>query len=141
MSTMTSTEGSNGTVVDVGSSPSGQLQVALTSVGLVGVLLALSGWVGWGYSNGASVAVGAALAIANLWALGKIGAAFLSQGSKRRAVWGLAGVVKFALLAVILFLLIKHRVVHPLALIVGYGSLPAGITFAVLAGSRKDQGS
>jgi hypothetical protein len=141
MSTMSSTEGNNGSAADVRAGPGAQLQVALTSVGLVGVLFAIGALVGWGYGSAAGVALGAALAVANLWVLGKIGAAFLSDASKRRAIWGLAGVVKFAVLAVILFLLIKHQVVHPLALIVGYGALPVGITFAGLAGSRRDQGS
>ena len=83
--------------------------------------------------------MGSALSVANLWALGKIGVAFLSDSGQHRALWGLAGIVKFALLAVILFLLVKHNVVPPLALIVGYASLPAGITFAVLFGSGNQQ--
>lgn len=111
-----------------------QIAMTLVYVGACGLLLAIGASIGWGWRMGLGVALGSAVAASNLWALNRIGGAFLSGNS--RGLWALAGAAKFLLLAGLFALVIKYRLVSPIAFVVGYGSLPVGITFGSLFATR-----
>ncbi len=106
------------------------MRSALWSVALCGAALTLGSPFWFDGSGAFGVALGSALAVANLWALARIVRAFI-QGA------GLPWVLlaAFKLMAVLaLGALVLHlglTTVIPLA--VGYGAMPLGIVFAQLA--------
>jgi hypothetical protein len=81
----------------------------------------------------AGVAVGAAVALANLWVIARLVRGFLSGTAK--APWGFVAVTKFSLLIVGLWLLLRAGIVDLLPLVIGYGALPLGIFASQLGGS------
>ena len=113
-----------------------QLQYVIATIAAIGVLLAIGASWGWGLRHGLGVLVGAALATLNMWSLKRIGAGFFSGEGRRRRVWGLLGAMKFLALAAIVVALVALKLVHPLALLVGYGSMPVGITLGTFLGPR-----
>lgn len=108
---------------------------AFWAVAIVGVLATLGG-LGLGGSRWAlGIAVGAAVAAANLWSIRLVVRGLLAE--KRGAVpWGLLAVVKFAVLVGGLYLLVKSGSLDLLALLIGYGALPIGIASAQLGAAR-----
>lgn len=116
------------------SAPGNQIAMTLVYVGACGLLFAIGAMIGWGWRMALGVALGSAIAASNLWALHRIGAAFLT--GKSRGLWALAGAGKFLVLAGLFAVVIKYRLVSPIAFVVGYGSLPVGITFGSLLGTR-----
>jgi hypothetical protein len=85
-----------------------------------------------------SVAGGALLAAANLWALGRVVRSLLSA-SGSRAAWAMLAVLKFAALVVGCYWLLVAKVVDLLPLALGYGALPLGIVAAQLAAGSAPQ--
>jgi len=113
-----------------------RINAILATVGLVGAVLALAALVIWGGRSAGGVAIGAALAVLNLWAFSRIGKALVTGG--RPARWAALGVFKFLALAGALYLLIDNGLVGPISLMVGYASLPTGITLATLFNKPDD---
>lgn len=111
--------------------------VAMVAVGGLGALATLVALL-WGLSASVGVAVGASLALGNLWALQGIGRRLLGTATRSRALWALVGVLKLAALLVGVGVLLGYDLVEPLSLIVGYAALPAGITIGGLVSSRYD---
>jgi len=111
-----------------------QIAMTLVYVGACGLLLAIGASIGWGWRMGLGAALGSAIGASNLWALHRIGGAFLT--GKSRGLWALAGAAKFLVLAGLFAVVIKYRLVSPIAFVVGYGALPIGITFGSLLGTR-----
>jgi hypothetical protein len=115
----------------------GQVQLALVAVASAGAVFAMGALVGWGARTAASTAVGAVIAVANLWVMKRIVRAFLGQSGSGRAIWGLVGAVKFTLLLGGVWMLLSRRLLDPLPLAVGYGALPVGIALAGWLGGRN----
>lgn len=70
------------------------------------------------------VSVGAALALANLWALGRLVRVYLYSDG---LTWALVGMLKVAALFGVVFVVATRGLVDVGAMIIGYGALPAGI--------------
>jgi hypothetical protein len=110
--------------------------VAITGAVLSTAALALSGvWAAF------SVAVGAGLAAGNLWVLARVIASILPRDRKSaerqgRAGWVLVGMVKMVGVVAVVWLLMRHGVVSPLAMVVGLCSLPIGIAIGSLVSDR-----
>ena len=115
-------------------SPALALGRALRAVAGCGVVLAVSAslWLGW--RAGVSASIGAALAVANLYVLGRVVGSLL-EGGARRGAWGVVGILKLGLLFGGLWALFRSEQVAVLPLLVGYGALPLGITLTPLFGN------
>jgi hypothetical protein len=133
MATMTADETRQRTDQAVASA---QVQFVIASIMVVGSLLALGATIGWGLRSGVGVLAGALLATANMWSLKRIGAGFFSESGSRRRLWGVAGALKFVVLAGVVVALLALHLVQPIAFVVGYGALPVGITLGSLLGPR-----
>ena len=110
--------------------------IAVSIVGLVGALAAF--WLG-GMASARSVAIGAAIGVANLWLLAQMVRGFLTRKGVV-APWGIVAVLKFVLLFGAMYVLVKSRLVDILPCAIGFGALPVGIVFAELFGGRRDLG-
>jgi hypothetical protein len=117
---------------------------AIVGVAAMGAVLAIGAGAGWGLRIGASVAVGAGVAVLNLYVLARIVGALVGARAAedgRSGLWGLFAVLKvFALFGGVWALFASHAV-NPIALIVGWGALPAGITFGTLFSDKSDRSS
>jgi hypothetical protein len=112
----------------------GAMRAAILSVAVCGAGLAFGGLVFFGAAAAFGVAVGGAIATANLWLFSRIGRAFLTE--KGRGPWIAIAVVKLVFLFGGVFLLIKNDIVSGIALAVGYGAMPLGITLGTLFGPK-----
>ncbi len=121
---------------------SGRLQVALRSVGVSGAVLAVAALAFGGVVPALSVAAGAALAVGNLWALGRIVASLLpedapSARAQSRAAWALVAALKMIALLAVAWLLMRHGFASPLPMLIGLLSLPIGIAIGSLVSDRS----
>lgn len=119
-----------------------RMRVSLSAVAVTGALLSLGALVFFGVSTAFSVAVGGAIATANLWALARIIAALLpseADGARTqsRAGWALLAALKMFGLVALVWLLMRHGVVSPLPMVVGFGALPIGIAIGSLVSDRS----
>ncbi len=108
---------------------------ALAGVAVAGALATLLAWLEAGPRVAGGVAIGASLAIANLWAFGAIGRALMSETGHRGPAAGLA-IVKVAALFGAAWLVLRHGLTTPLPLAVGYAALPAGALVGALFAPR-----
>ncbi len=107
---------------------------AVLVIGAVAVLVALALA---DASTALGVGVGATAAFGNLWLIGRIVRAFVSDAA--RLPWALIALLKFTVLYAGLYLLVKHEVVAIMPLAIGWGALPLGIV-AGQFGSPGDEG-
>jgi len=107
---------------------------AIWAVALVGVLLTAATPVLLGAGMAQSVALGAALAVGNLWTLSRLVQTFLS-GSGARLPWLVVSVFKFFGLFVLVAVLVKAGYAKVLPLMLGFAALPLGIVAAQLRAS------
>jgi hypothetical protein len=105
------------------------LRAALVGVAAMGVLISVATGLAFDQAALFGVAVGAALALSNLWALERL--VHLYSYSSTRA-WAGVAALKLLVLLGIVFLLLTRNVVGLLPLVVGYGALPAGIVVSRL---------
>jgi hypothetical protein len=109
-------------------------------VGVIGVALALSlGSLflgGWRFALG--VAIGGAIAPLNLWVFAQVGEAFLSRRGNT-APWAVIATLKLAVLLGGVWLILRSGAASGLSLIVGYASLPLGITVGTLFGPKPPE--
>jgi hypothetical protein len=122
-----------------------QLRVSIVAVAAAGALLALFALPFFGISAAFSVAVGAAIATGNLWALARIVSALLpgdaradgSPGdSKNASAWALVGVLKMFGLFAVVYLLMRYGIVSPVPMLAGFGALPIGIAIGSMVSHR-----
>jgi hypothetical protein len=118
-----------------------RMRTSLAAVAISGGLLTLGALVFGGASSALSVGIGAGLALGNLWALARIVVALLPDGSGRTpggglGGWALLGMLKMVGLLGAVWLLMRHRVVSPLPLVIGFGALPIGIAIGALVSDR-----
>lgn len=105
----------------------------LTVAGTAAVMTALGFALG-GARTGLGALLGGALATANLWIMARVAAAFLQQ--RGTTPWAAVAVIKLAFLLVAVWLVLKSDLVPPLSLVLGYASLPIGITLGSLFGPK-----
>jgi hypothetical protein len=117
----------------------GNIAPALWSVAIVGALLALGSPFLFGVGGVVSTGLGAGLAVLNLWAIARLVRAFLGAGPGR-ASWGPLGMLKLAILFVLLAVVIKRGWAEVLPLAFGYAALPLGIVLAQLKSTSPARG-
>ncbi|HSC87234.1 MAG TPA: ATP synthase subunit I [Polyangiaceae bacterium] len=103
------------------------LDRAYGAVAVVGVLFAVAAGVFYGVLNGVAVLVGALVALANLWILARSVKKLLAGGQVR---WAALAFLKFVALLAGTYALLRFGALSPLALAIGFGALPLGITLA-----------
>ncbi|HEX3344545.1 MAG TPA: ATP synthase subunit I [Polyangiaceae bacterium] len=114
----------------------------LAGVALTGAAMAAGALAVAGASSAFSVAVGGAVATANLWVLARIVHALLPRSApgaraQSRAGWVLVAAVKMVVLVGGVWLLMRHGVVEPVSMMVGFGALPIGIAIGSLVSDRN----
>ena len=130
-----------------------RMRTSLAAVAAVGGAFTLGALVLGGMLVGLSVGIGAALAVGNLWVLGRVVVALLPGGSPSGTAedeprdergqasgqangWVVVGALKMVGLMAIVWLLMKHGVVSPLLLVVGFAALPVGIAIGAVVSDR-----
>ncbi len=118
-----------------------RIRTALRAVAVCGAVMSVGALPLFGVRAAISVALGAALATANLWALARILSALLpatSEGARAqsKAGWALLAALKMIGLFVVVWLMLRSGAVSALAMLVGYGSLPIGIAIGSLVSDR-----
>ncbi len=119
-----------------------RLQTSIRAVAVAGLVLTLFGAAFAGVRAGISVALGATLAAGNLWLLARIVTELLPGDSagaeaQSRAGWALVAVLKMFGLLALAWLLMRHGIVSPLPMLVGFGALPIGIAIGSLVSDRS----
>jgi len=113
----------------------GAMRAALISVAGAALVMTLGALAAYGARAALGVAIGGAIATANLFVFAKVGEAFISRRG-RTAPWAVIAVLKlFALLGGV-WLILRSQIVSPLALTFGYASLIVGITLGTLFGPK-----
>jgi hypothetical protein len=119
-------------------SEDGNVAPAMVSVAIVGALLALGSLSLFGVRGALSTALGALLAVANLWLLAVVVRSFLGSGG--RTSLGPLGVLKLAGLFGLLFVMLKQGLVEVLPLGFGFAALPLGIVLSQLKSTSPARG-
>ncbi len=118
-----------------------RMRASLAGVAVSGGALALGGLVLAGPGAAFSIAVGAGLALGNLWALARIVVALLPEepesSSGGLAGWALLGALKMFALMGAVWLLMRHGIVSPIPMVIGFGALPMGIAMGALVSDRS----
>ncbi len=134
-----------------------RLRTTILAVLVSGAGLTLAGATTSGPRAALSVGIGAAVAVTNLWALARVVAALLPEGSTgagespsstpgvepaarvpaSTAAWSLLAAVKMLGLFVVVWLLLRSAVASPLPMLVGFAALPVGIAFGALVSDRS----
>ncbi len=96
-----------------------------------GIAMAALGAVTFGPWAAFGVAVGAAMATANLMFFGRLVEAFLAQKGNT-APWAVLGVLKLLGLFAAAYVVLRTDAFSPLSFAVGYAALPLGITLSTL---------
>jgi hypothetical protein len=110
----------------------------LVAIGVLGCIASAVAFLVAGPRQALAVAVGSALAAANLWLLAILVRRWLSPAGSL-TVWGLLLPVKLAALVAVLYALVAARVVQPVPLLVGFALLPFAILVAQLRSSAMEQ--
>jgi hypothetical protein len=122
-----------------------RLRASLRMVLWAAGALTLFGFAFAGVQAGLSVALGGALAAGNLWILARIVSELLPTDSagaeaQSRGGWALVAVLKILGLLAVAWLLMRHAIVAPLPMLVGFGALPIGIAIGSLVSDRSAPG-
>ena len=112
---------------------------ALWSVAVAGALVTFTSPVLFGAAGVVSVGFGAALAVANLWLVGRTVKAFLGVSGTRPS-WALLAVVKLGAILLLLGALVKQGWLEILPLGFGYAALPLGIVLSQFRASTPVRG-
>lgn len=104
----------------------GSMARAMWAVALVGVATTVAAAFLGGALAARSVALGAAVAAANLWVITVVVRGMLG-GKQSRVPWPLVAVLKMGVLFGGLYLMLEGGWVDLLPLLAGYGALPLGI--------------
>jgi hypothetical protein len=119
-----------------------RMRLCLRAVALSGAALAVGALAVFGARSALAVALGSGIATGNLWVLGRIVAVLLpgeaaGARAQSRAGWVLVAMLKMVGLVGLLWLLMRHGVGSPLALMAGFGALPIGIAIGSLVSDRS----
>jgi hypothetical protein len=110
------------------------IRPVLWSVTMAGAVLTVASPFALGSRGVVGVAVGALLATANLWALGRVVRAFLQGGGG--LPWVVLAAFKLVGLLAVVGALLALNITAVLPLAVGYAALPIGIVLSQLRGVR-----
>ncbi len=117
-----------------------RLVMAFRAVAVSGACLAIGLFVEGGVVSGVSAAVGAGVAVTNLYVLSRIVFSFAIPyvDAKENAgfAWGVIALGKMMVLFGGLWVLMTHHWVDPIPLVVGYGSLPIGIAIGAVVSDK-----
>lgn len=111
------------------------MRAAQIGVAISALVLSVGAFAFFDARTGAGVLLGGAIATANLWVLAQVARAFIAQKG-RAAPWAVIAGIKLVALILGIWVILKTGAVPPLALVVGYGSLPLGITLGSLFGPK-----
>lgn len=118
----------------------GPLTTAFLAVAASGVALTAGGAVLRGQVGAVSVGMGVLTAVANLYVLSRIVAALaiphVDAAKNAAFAWGVIALGKIMVLFGGIWLLMAHRLVDPIPLLVGYGSLPIGIAIGAVVSDK-----
>jgi hypothetical protein len=128
----------HGAAGDSSDGQDGTLRAAILAVAAAAAVLSAGALAFAGTRTAIGVAIGGALAIANLVVLARIGQAFISRKG-RTAPWAVIAAVKLVVLFGGVWLLLRSGVASGLALALGYCALPAGITLGSLFGPKPPE--
>jgi hypothetical protein len=112
---------------------------ALWSVAIAAALVTLASPMLFGAMGIVSVGMGGALAVANLWLVGRTVKAFLGARGTRPS-WGLLAIVKLGALLLLLGAAVKNGWLEILPLGFGYAALPLGIVLSQFRASAPVRG-
>jgi hypothetical protein len=116
---------------------------ALAAVAAFGGMFAIGAGSAWGLRTATSVAVGALIALLNLYGLARILSSLVgghaSEGESNPGLMGVLAVVKICGLFGGVWLLMARHLVDPIPLVVGWGALPIGITIGSLVSDKTDR--
>jgi hypothetical protein len=112
------------------------LTAAYLAVALAGGFAVVVSGGAYGLRAMLAVAVGALLALSNLWILEKLVAAYLKTTGGR---WAAIATLKAAILFALVAALVKSGVVDVLPLTAGFAVLPVGILFAGLVPRAREE--
>jgi hypothetical protein len=119
-----------------------RLRTSLRTVIVAGAALGLLALAFAGIATGLSVLVGAALAAGNLWLLARIVSELLPSDragadAQSRGGWALVAALKMFGLVTVAWLLMRHGVVSPMPMLIGFAALPIGIAIGSLVSDRS----
>jgi hypothetical protein len=122
-----------------------RLRASLRMVLIIAAVLTSFGFAFGGVTSGLSVALGGALAAGNLWVLARIVTELLPTDqagaeAQSRGGWALVAVLKILGLLAVAWLLMRHAIVSPMPMLVGFGALPIGIAIGSLVSDRSAPG-
>jgi hypothetical protein len=104
---------------------------ALAAVAVASVVLTVLAPFAFGKAAMLGVAIGGALAVANLWAIAAIVRGFLRGAG---LPWAIFGTMKFSALLFVVWIVLKNDWADVMPLVLGYAALPLGITVGQLGG-------
>jgi ATP synthase I chain len=116
--------------------------MSLRAVVITGAVLSLFALAFAGPGAALSVAAGAGLAAGNLWLLARTVTALLPDDrpgaeAQSRGGWALVAVLKMFGLLALAWLLMRHGIVSPMPMLIGFGALPIGIAIGSLVSDRS----
>jgi len=114
------------------------MRAALIGVGASALVLVAGAYGFQGQHAALGVAIGGVLAAVNLWVFAVIGEALVARRG-RTAPWAAIGGLKLVALLAAVWLILRSGVASGLALAIGYGALPMGITLASLFGPKPPE--
>jgi ATP synthase I subunit len=119
-----------------------RLRTSLRAVTVAGAALGLLALAFASVGAGLSVLAGAALAAGNLWLLARIVSELLPSDragaeAQSRGGWALVAALKMFGLVAVAWLLMRHGIVSPMPMLIGFGALPIGIAIGSLVSDRS----
>ena len=115
-----------------------QLKAALLCVACTGLALAILALVLYDVRAALGVALGGAIATANLWVFAQLGRGFLTPGGVK-GPWVAVAMLKVVVLFGGVWWVLKHEIASGVALAIGYGALPLGIVIGTLFAPKRDE--
>jgi hypothetical protein len=123
-----------------------RLRTILVAVAVLGGALGIGAAALFGLRCGLSVAIGAGVALANLYALARLVAVLIPSDENHkaapggRAAWMVVGMLKMFLLFGGVWLLFSFHVVDVLPFFAGLACLPIGIAIGSIVSDRRAEG-
>jgi hypothetical protein len=114
------------------------MRVAVLSVFASGVALSIGALALFGGRAALGVAIGGAIATANLALFARLGDVFIARKG-RTAPWTAIALLKLVFLFGGVWLILESEIVSALALAAGYGALPVGIILGSLFGPKPPE--
>lgn len=111
------------------------MRAAVKAVAISGLCLSVGGLALFGVRNAVGVAIGGALATANLLVFARLGDAFIARKGNT-APWAVIALLKLVFLFGGIWMILDSGVVTGLSLAAGYAALPLGITLGSLFGPK-----